>query len=706
MDVPALHTGSEDEAFLEFLSLYPSYKDTMGIDALRHKEYPHLDEGQVCLDYAGVGLFSSLQRSPELYGGFGIGLSHTSANLATHAMYMEGGSTESFFRKRILKYLNLDEDYYYIVFTANAFSAFRLLGQSYPFHEAESLLLAYDHECENLQALGECAHAKGGLVQSVNLSNPWMKIDGSDLRKKLQGKKKPSTQKIPSKGLFAYPYSSRVTGLKNSSQWIPEAQQNGWHVLLDVTSVDAKFSDSLGLALFSPDFLIGSFYYVFGEDPTGFGCLVIKRSVLRTLGDSSRARAIGMVKIVTRHASSSSPDESPPGSSGRIMDPHIQHLKESPGHRRTRSMHGFSFLEESSADSTSMESMASHTVQDDSKCFERSIANKKKNDGATISMKVLGPRMHMDAPQSAELGPPNKSISSTPSGIKRDKNNGAFNMSRLSCDSETGLQWEAVMSASSHEIIREMGTERASQRANRSKPTEEGIASDSQVASSNMLSFVSSTLESGTGKTPSKPPKIAGRSKIPRASMDMHFTCRGLDHADMLGAKGVTIRLRALANWLISSLSRLRHPQPAGNAILVRIYSQMSLGDRSSIIAFNVVDSAGNVLHPKRVQTLADRSSLSLRTGTIAGTVSSEVQDTEEEPRDMGCVELSHYKWRAKGDTIQNVRVHVVYVSLGFLNNFSDVYKLWLFISKFRDPDFVSQELWHYQALNQETIEI
>eukprot|EP00250_Pteridium_aquilinum_P034134 c7118_g1_i1 orf=918-3254(+) len=766
-EIKVSHATSEDEAFLEFLSVYPSYRNTVAIDTLRHKEYPHLDEeGHVCLDYTGVGLFSRSQRNPELYGGFGIGLSPTSANLATHAMYMEGGSTEGFFRNRILRYLNLDEDCYYIVFTANALSAFKLLGESYPFHEAPNLLLAYDHQCENLEAIGDCAHAKGALVQSTNLANPSRKIDKDDLRKRLQGKRKVST-----KGLFAYPYTSCVTGCRNSSQWIPEAQQNGWHVLLDVTSADAKFSGSLGLALFLPDFVICSFYYVFGEDPTGFGCLAIKKSALRTLGDSSRARAIGMVKIVSKHAASSSPDDSPE-SSGRINDPHKKLLKESLGHKRSLSVHGFSFQAESSAESATINNPASRRTQDDIRCFKASIPHKKDKDRATLGMKVAGPsRMHRDALGFAKH---DKSLKSTSSGVESGKENGSSNMSsRLSRNSESDMQSEVVTSSSpcisiveikemepmqshgfasvnsnegttewedvpkrkdrgddsfghgpsksslKHDIIlkaeplvQEASYSKSSEESLRGEPssqntTEDTIAIDNWVATSNAISTILGTPESGTGEVPSRQLESASRPLTRDGSLDMHFTCRGLDHADMVGGKCVAIRLRMLVNWLISSLSRLRHPQP-GNILLVRICSPMTLSERGSTIAFTISGPAGNVLCPKTVQMLADRSSISLRTGILTGTLSSvaDARDTEDESRDGGCVEISNYKWRAKGEAVQNVQIPIVCASLGFLNNFSDVYRLWLFISKFLDPDFVSQEQWHYQALNQETISI
>jgi hypothetical protein len=89
-----------------------------------------------------------------------------------------------------------------------------------------------------------------------------------------------------------------VTGAKYSYQWMALAQQNGWHVMLDAGALGPKDMDSLGLSLFRPDFIITSFYRVFGADPTGFGCLLIKKSVIGSLQGRNGCSVSGMVKIV------------------------------------------------------------------------------------------------------------------------------------------------------------------------------------------------------------------------------------------------------------------------------------------------------------------------------------------------------------------------------------------------------------------------
>ncbi|KAE8696213.1 prolyl endopeptidase-like isoform X1 [Hibiscus syriacus] len=79
------------------------------------------------------------------------------------------------------------------------------------------------------------------------------------------------------------------------------AQQNNWHVLLDAGSLGPKDMNSLGLSLFRPDLIITSFYRVFGHDPTGFGCLLIKKSVMGSLQNWSGSTGSGMVKITLEY---------------------------------------------------------------------------------------------------------------------------------------------------------------------------------------------------------------------------------------------------------------------------------------------------------------------------------------------------------------------------------------------------------------------
>ncbi|GMH06435.1 hypothetical protein Nepgr_008275 [Nepenthes gracilis] len=291
--IPDLH-----ESFNKFLTMYPKYQSSERIDQLRLDEYGHLSDpaSKVCLDYCGFGLFSYLQAHC-FWDSSAFSLSEITANLSNHALYggAEKGTVEHDIKTRIMDHLNIPEKEYGIVFTVSRGSAFKLLAESYPFHTNKKLLTMFDHESQSVSWMAQAAKEKGAKVYSAWFKWPTLKLCSTDLRKLICNKKR--RKKDSAVGLFVFPVQSRVTGAKYSYQWMALAQQNNWHVLLDAGSLGPKDMDSLGLSLFRPDFIITSFYRVFGYDPTGFGCLLIKKSVMGSLQSQSGATGTGMVKI-------------------------------------------------------------------------------------------------------------------------------------------------------------------------------------------------------------------------------------------------------------------------------------------------------------------------------------------------------------------------------------------------------------------------
>ncbi|XP_028790944.1 uncharacterized protein LOC114746828 [Neltuma alba] len=283
------------EAFNKFLTMYPKYQSSEKIDQLRSDEYSNLSP-KVCLDYCGFGLFSFVQTI-HYWESSTFSLSEITANLSNHALYggAEKGTVEHDIKTRIMDYLNIPENEYGLVFTVSRGSAFKLLAESYPFQTNKKLLTMFDHESQSVAWMAQCARQKGAKVYSAWFRWPTLKPCSTDLRKQILSKKR--RKKDSATGLFVFPVQSRVTGAKYSYQWMALAQQNNWHVLLDAGSLGPKDMDSLGLSLFRPDFIITSFYRVFGYDPTGFGCLLIKKSVMASLQNQSGSTGSGMVKI-------------------------------------------------------------------------------------------------------------------------------------------------------------------------------------------------------------------------------------------------------------------------------------------------------------------------------------------------------------------------------------------------------------------------
>ncbi|CAL9090251.1 unnamed protein product [Musa textilis] len=292
--IPALQ-----EALSKFVTMYPKYQSSNRIDRLRLDEYCHLSEtgAKVCLDYCGFGLFSYLQ-SFQNWESSAFSLSEITANLSNHALYggAEKGTAEHDIKTRIMDYLNIPESEYGLVFTFSRGSAFKLLAETYPFQTNKKLLTMFDHESQSVNWMAQSAREKGAKVHSAWFKWPTLKLCSTELRKQISSKRR--KKKDSAVGLFVFPVQSRVTGAKYSYQWMALAQQNHWHVLLDAGSLGPKDMDSLGLSLFRPDFIITSFYRVFGLDPTGFGCLLIKKSVMGCLQNQNGGTGSGMVRIV------------------------------------------------------------------------------------------------------------------------------------------------------------------------------------------------------------------------------------------------------------------------------------------------------------------------------------------------------------------------------------------------------------------------
>ncbi|XP_051143225.1 uncharacterized protein LOC127259718 [Andrographis paniculata] len=293
---------SLQQSFLQFINAYPKYSDTAPVDQIRAREFPHLSlSSHVSLDYIGVGLFSHSQISPPSPSPLQhhqtdfplFGVNFKSVSLKAQLLHGgEGSDLESAIKTRIMKFLNISQSEYSMVFTANRSSAFKLVAESYPFQSSRKLLTVYDHRGEAVDAMINVSEKRGATLMSAEFKWPRLRIHSPKLRQMIVRKK----HKKSHRGLFVFPLQSRTTGASYSYQWMALAQEHGWHVLLDACSLGPKDMASFGLSLLRPDFLICSFYKVFGDNPTGFGCLFVKKSVVPILESSESA---GIVSITT-----------------------------------------------------------------------------------------------------------------------------------------------------------------------------------------------------------------------------------------------------------------------------------------------------------------------------------------------------------------------------------------------------------------------
>ena len=260
-----------NEAYQDFIRAYPEYEKTLALDALRAQEYARLDElGQVYLDYTGGGQYASsqLKQQFDLLDESVFGNPH-SINPSSLAMTERVEQA----RRYVLEFFNARPEEFLAIFTSNASGALKLLGESYPFAPGGRYLLTYDNH-NSVNGIREFAAAKGARVTYVPVLAGEMRIDAATLRSQLQ-------DLDPAKNnLFAYPAQSNFSGVKHPLEFIEEAHERGWDVLLDAAAYVP--TNPLDLAQYRPDFLAISFYKMFGF-PTGVGVLIARRDKLTKL---------------------------------------------------------------------------------------------------------------------------------------------------------------------------------------------------------------------------------------------------------------------------------------------------------------------------------------------------------------------------------------------------------------------------------------
>jgi molybdenum cofactor sulfurtransferase len=260
-----------ETAFQLFNQAYPSYRTTESLDALRREEYSRLDEsGHVYLDYTGGGLYaqSQLRKQMELLEKSIFGNPH-SENPTSLAMTRQIDQV----RSHLLRYFNASPDEYSVVFTPNATGALKLIGESYPFTPGSRYMLTTD--CHNsVNGIMEFALAKGATLAYVPVEPPELLVDEGRLSHGLGQ----AVQGVHN--LFAYPAQSNFSGVQHPLDWISQAKDRGWDILLDCAAFVP--TNHLDLSRWHPDFAVLSFYKIFGY-PTGIGCLMARKSALFNL---------------------------------------------------------------------------------------------------------------------------------------------------------------------------------------------------------------------------------------------------------------------------------------------------------------------------------------------------------------------------------------------------------------------------------------
>jgi molybdenum cofactor sulfurtransferase len=238
---------------------------------LRRRDYARLDAGgHVYLDYTGAGLYaeSQLTEHLELLRRNVFGNPH-SLNPTSAAMT---GLIEQA-RASVLAFFGASPDEYAVVFTPNATGALRLVGESYPFRNGDRFLLTFDNH-NSVNGIREFARARGAETTYVPSVSPELRVDESLLPRYL------TEVGGDDHNLFAFPAQSNFSGVQHPLDWIDQAHEHGWDVLLDAAAFVP--TNRLDLSRHRPDFVALSFYKMFGW-PTGVGALLARPDALAKL---------------------------------------------------------------------------------------------------------------------------------------------------------------------------------------------------------------------------------------------------------------------------------------------------------------------------------------------------------------------------------------------------------------------------------------
>jgi selenocysteine lyase/cysteine desulfurase len=237
-------------------------------DELRDREFSRLDaQHHAYLDYAGSALYgdSQLRAHQEILheGIFGNPHSDSAPSRA---------STEAMdnARRRLLRFLDVDESTHDVIFTANTSAAIKLVAEAYPFSKERGCFLAADNH-NSVNGIREYARRVGAPVRYLPLDPDLRLLDAELLL---------AEASLHGEGLVAFPAQSNFSGVQHPLDLVTKAHALGFDVLLDAAAFVP--SHALSLRRCPADFVALSFYKLFGY-PTGLGALVARRDALARL---------------------------------------------------------------------------------------------------------------------------------------------------------------------------------------------------------------------------------------------------------------------------------------------------------------------------------------------------------------------------------------------------------------------------------------
>lgn len=160
----------------------------------------------------------------------------------------------------------------------------------------------------------------------------------------------------------------------------------------------------------------------------------------------------------------------------------------------------------------------------------------------------------------------------------------------------------------------------------------------------------------------------------------------GLRHIESVGIDSITARVSLLTGYLIEKLTQFHH---ANGQPLLRILGPENTTERGGTITFTMSDCDGRPIDDRRVEELANKQNISLRTGCFCN------PGAGESAHGLGSRHMLQFFANSEPVTFNDLReafvnqldIHVsaVRISLGIASNFDDCFKLLAFMESFLD---------------------
>lgn len=160
----------------------------------------------------------------------------------------------------------------------------------------------------------------------------------------------------------------------------------------------------------------------------------------------------------------------------------------------------------------------------------------------------------------------------------------------------------------------------------------------------------------------------------------------GLKHISSIGIEKIHERVHCLTGWLLDCLFALTHQN---GRPLVRIYGPTNTNQRGGTITFNLYDPDGRLFNFHRIEELAGKENISLRTGCFCNPGAGEISEglTIKDIGEGFTKELSFPQFISMIEHKSGKSAGAIRASVGLATNFSDVYHFMGFIHSFLDKN-------------------